>query len=109
MVAIKCRLVDKAGPKQPGDMWFDSELAKPKWADFLSLEYERDWRGKRNPVNVMLPNKAVWCVDQHATDDDKPTTRHGWTVTGEPPNLTANPSIIAGDYHGWLRNGELTN
>lgn len=34
----------------------------------------------------------------------------GWTRTGEPPNITCNPSIGIGNpqrMHGWLRNGIL--
>lgn len=46
-----------------------------------------------------------WCLDQRATNGAK--DRAGWTRTGVPPKVTANPSIICGDYHGWLRNGVL--
>ena len=31
-----------------------------------------------------------------------------WTREGEPPNITAHPSIITGNYHGWLKNGILS-
>jgi hypothetical protein len=30
-----------------------------------------------------------------------------WTRTGEPPKVTVTPSIIIGNYHGWLRDGAL--
>lgn len=42
-----------------------------------------------------------WILDQISSQGNF------WTRTGEPPNITAHPSIIAGDYHGWLRNGVL--
>lgn len=42
-----------------------------------------------------------WLIDQISSQGSF------WTRTGEPPNITASPSIICGSYHGWLRNGEL--
>ena len=34
----------------------------------------------------------------------------GWTITGEPPHLTAHPSInVIGAYHGWLKDGVLSD
>lgn len=44
---------------------------------------------------------AEWCVDQPAKNGP------GWTRTGAVPDVTATPSIVAGDYHGHLRNGWL--
>jgi hypothetical protein len=44
-------------------------------------------------------------------DIDMPSSSGGhWQRSGEPPNVTANPSILIGSpprYHGWLRNGVL--
>lgn len=90
-------------------MWYAPWLLKPENAHFLSVEYDRDWRGKREPIIVCLPNGAgVFCVDQCATGDEARRTRKGWTVTGEPPNLTVHPSIDAGArFHGWLKDGVL--
>jgi hypothetical protein len=46
-----------------------------------------------------------WPVD-HPSSDNGP----GWTRTGEPPNVTASPSInFVGRYHGFLQNGVLTD
>ena len=42
-----------------------------------------------------------WAIDGPSSNGN------GWTRTGEPPNITANPSILAGKYHGWLRDGRL--
>lgn len=56
---------------------------------------------------LMLPCNLEWTIDGPATNGP------GWTRTGEPPNITANPSIGKLDkdgkwlYHGWLRNGGL--
>lgn len=48
---------------------------------------------------------GVWDMDTISTNGE------GWDVTGEPPNVTANPSIQhnhGNRWHGWLRNGVLT-
>lgn len=43
--------------------------------------------------------------------DDKASNGPGWTRTGmanvDPPTISATPSIMCHDYHGWLRNGTL--
>lgn len=46
--------------------------------------------------------------------DSKSTNGGGWTRSGTPPKVTANPSILTGKkadgnwiYHGWLRDGQL--
>lgn len=72
----------------------------------LSIEFKRDWAAKRNPLWVVLPDETVFCVDQVATN----ANGSGWTVTGEAPNITVSPSInIVGHYHGWIRNGVITD
>lgn len=69
---------------------------------------------------VRLPNGRDWCIDDEASN----CTRKGdaahkcWVRHGDPPNLTVDKngntcsagagSILAGDYHGFLRNGVLT-
>jgi len=73
----------------------------------LSPEYRRDWLGKRPPLLVVLPCGCSWNIDSKATGSE-----HGWTVTGKAPDLTATPSINCiheRGYHGWLRNGELSD
>lgn len=78
---------------------------------FLSPHYDRDWRGKRPPIEVVCPDGNVWCIDRQSSNGD------GWRVTGEWPNITCSPSIDCapmgtttsnGHYHGYLRNGEFT-
>lgn len=93
-------------PNEPGDMWFGDP------GDFLeqdlSNEYRRDWADQRPPLWVMLPNNTPFLIDCALPDG------HGWTVTGEPPNLTVHPSInryasaTTPGWHGWLRDGVLT-
>lgn len=54
---------------------------------------------------VRLPNGFDWVVDGPASNGQ------GWARTGQPPIVTATPSILAGEgarqYHGWLRDGVL--
>jgi hypothetical protein len=74
----------------PGAMWFTNWCPGPK---------------KRMPVLwVMLPNDAgSWCVDGSSSGGGP-----GWERTGEPPDVTATPSIDAGPrFHGHLTNGVL--
>jgi hypothetical protein len=61
----------------------------------------------RNPDGLYLVVRTPagdWLVDGPATNGP------GWTRTGTPPLVTANPSIGFGNpmhMHGWLRNGVL--
>jgi hypothetical protein len=53
---------------------------------------------------VVTPG-GYWPID-HPSSGPGP----GWTRTGEPPHVTAMPSINFVDrYHGWLRDGVLTD
>lgn len=70
--------------------------------NFLSPHYWRDWADKRAPIAVICPNGCEWEIDRWSSNGD------GWTVTGELPNITCAPSIVCGDYHGFLRDGEFT-
>ena len=70
---------------------------------FLSPHYWRDWADKRPPICVVCPNGETWEIDRWSSNGT------GWTVTGDPPNITCSPSIIAGNYHGFLRDGAFTD
>jgi hypothetical protein len=75
----------------------------------LSPEYLRDHRGTRPPLCVRLPSGDEWILDGRTIHADR-IGDHGWTVTGAPPALTVSPSInVIGRYHGWLRNGVLSD
>ncbi len=111
---VACRLVDREtlkaqGGPEPGDMWFQEHMLSPDSVDFykahvLSPEYVHDWIDKRAPLFVCLPNGNHWCVDQRESGGT-----NGWTVTGVPPCITARPSILSVDYHGWLTDGVLSD
>lgn len=57
-------------------------------------------------LSVKLPDGTWWCIDEPASRDYR-EGGSGWDRTGEPPDVTANPSILTGAYHGWLRSGRL--
>ncbi|UVO38266.1 hypothetical protein KUL72_07845 [Bradyrhizobium arachidis] len=87
----------------PGMGWYnDWYLDRDLGRDFLSPHYYRGAAGKRPPIELVCPNVELWCIDRKSSNGD------GWQVTGDWRNITCQPSIIAGDYHGWLRNGEFT-
>ena len=85
----------------PGMGWYNDRYLDFD-DDFLSVHYRRDWVGKRPPIEVVCPNGEVWCIDRKSSNGD------GWQVTGDWPDITCQPSIVAGDYHGFLRGGEFT-
>jgi len=70
--------------------------------------YYADWMHRRGPdgrcLVLVLPDGGTWFIDGPSSNGHGT----GWTRTGIPPEVTANPSIYTGKYHGWLRNGVLT-
>jgi len=76
-------------------------------ADWLHRE---GWRGyKLGADGVMLQVKTPdgwWCVDG-PTYGPEGRKDGSWTRTGTIPNVTASPSILMPNYHGWLRDGYL--
>lgn len=89
----------------PGAMWFcpwyveDHDGIPRTHSGILSSFYLEQWLGKRPPISVRCPNGSDWIVDQKASNGA------GWVVTGEAPNITCSPSIVAGNYHSFLING----
>lgn len=80
-----------------GAMWF---------ADWVGSSY----RGPDGHCLVVQTPAGIWMVDAPASSGA------GWKRTGEPPLVTAHPSIRIGPgkgpnggdrYHGWLKNGVL--
>lgn len=71
----------------PGAMWYS------------------DWWPQKGPdgraLTVRTPG-GDWLIDAPARNSNTP-----WTRTGVPPKVTAHPSILVGEYHGWLRDGVL--
>jgi hypothetical protein len=64
---------------------------------------ERTARGI-DSLAVLLPGRVIWRMD------DSGTNGFLWTRSGNPPEVTMFPSInFVGIYHGWLRNGILSD
>lgn len=119
-----CRLIESPfardffellpGRERPavGDMWFAPGLLEPgkRFVGYtMSPAYRREWAAKRPPLLVRLPGQTIFCVDACAWRGGEPYG-DGWTVTGEPPLITVEPSInIVGSYHGWIRGGVITD
>lgn len=54
---------------------------------------------------VKLPGGELFCSDYTDSDSRKP-----WSITGEAPNVTVDPSInCVGTYHGWIRDGVISD
>lgn len=98
---------------EPGMAWYCPWLYDPaapepglksereKWG-YLSRFYWADWSDKRPPICVVCPNGQHWLIDSKSSNGD------GWKITGEPPLITASPSILVPGYHGFLQNGVFT-
>lgn len=73
-----------------------------KQSYYLSKFYWSTWSHVRPPISVLCPNGREWCVDAVSSNGD------GWQVTGDPPRITAQPSIMVPGYHGFLKGGVFT-
>ena len=73
------------------------------WADWHhtkgSIYHEQ--RGGGPHLHVLTPG-GTWDLDAVASNGP------GWEWHGTPPKVTARPSIIVGNFHGWLTDGVLT-
>ena len=113
-MGIPLRLLDHdpystGDPPEIGDCWY-LPAAKEPWVIRLSNEFERDWRGKRQPIMVQCPGvgRHGWpfCVDQ--VENGHVSDGAGWTVTGVAPNITLVPSVNAiGAWHGFITGGVI--
>lgn len=60
---------------------------------------------------VKLPGGSDWLIDGRANNcsckGERTSGHHCWIRMGEPPKVTASPSILVPNYHGWLRDGVL--
>src|SRR6185503_2857813 len=92
--------------REIGDIWYATEDSK-YIVEMLELsDYYWQHNSHRPPIWVVLPSKhsksgkTRFCVDSKCYSREK-GYYGGWTVTGEPPNITVNPSInIEYTYHG---------
>jgi hypothetical protein len=123
---MKLRLIDydPANPPEPGDVYYAPWYANGD-DPFQASGIAEQHKGK-TPIVVVLPNRRHFCVHQraykapaeydesisHSEWEAKGWYGDGWTVIGEPPDLTITPSISAdsstGIWHGYITNGEVT-
>lgn len=111
-----CRLVDaptEVDRRTPGVLFYAPWLRE---RTSLSVQYRRDWADKRDPICLVIPGYGPTCLDQEYYPYTPGQERCGWTITGDAPLLTASPSLGIGSrdgggwwYHGWLRNGVLSD
>jgi hypothetical protein len=78
---------------RPGAMWWDDgEL-------FVKLPSGSEWNIDRGRI-----------INARRAAQGKQDRLPEWSRTGDAPCITATPSINhVGQYHGWLRNGVLTD
>lgn len=101
----------ESGKPEPGDMFWQTPY--PKSFAWDNLEGDE--------LHVICPNGMEWNIDSRAINctmkNDR--THRCWVRTGIPPNITVGKkggptcsagagSILIGDYHGFLRNGNFT-
>jgi hypothetical protein len=89
------------------------------WNHYYPKDYY--WDNQEGPhLMAILPNGDHWCIDSRANNCTLPNdrTHRCWVRTGEIPNITVGKSgptcsagagsILSGNYHGFLTNGEFT-
>lgn len=78
--------------------------AAPVGAMWYANWYPVPWLGPDGKCLVVKTPGGDWIVDGPSSNGGTP-----WTRTGTVPKVTASPSIhFPGRYHGWLRDGILT-
>jgi hypothetical protein len=105
------------------DIIYNTESGKPEPGDMFFVEYDPQYSTWNNSdgkdLHCILPNGNEFNIDSRAANctmkEEK--THRCWVRTGTPPNITAGKngntcsagagSILSGDWHGFLRNGEL--
>lgn len=72
--------------------------------DAPELHSVKPWCGPDGKaLHVVLPDGTTWHIDGPGND------KGFWTRTGEPPKITASPSIRTANYHGVLVDGVLSD
>lgn len=103
---ITCRLLaEQPEHPQPGDMWlcpwfFDGHISDD--SGLFSPQYHQQFKALRAPFCVALPGGGEWMPDSRASSGGY------WDVSGGLPRVTAMPSIQTHNWHGWLKDGVLT-
>lgn len=78
--------------------------ALPPGAMYDAPWFADTWHGDDGRCLVLaLPDGSPWTIDGPATNGP------AWQRSGEPPRITARPSIASPGYHGWLTDGVLSD
>jgi hypothetical protein len=101
-------------PDDVTQKWTEALFRRVGVDDFVTLReaspgamWDASWLHRKGPdgrsLCVRLPDGREWWVDGPTTNGP------GWERSGEPPNVTATPSILTPGYHGWLTDGVLSD
>lgn len=93
----------------PGSCWrvplADVEGDDPQWHIVRKPSPEFRATGRDYLIFMTLPGGAEWSPDCLSSESGQ-----GWTVTGELPDITVQPSVHQiGRYHGFVTDGVLTD
>ena len=61
---------------------------------------------------IRVPRTPDWSEKTFFCPDEEKDSGVGWTRTGEPPDVTVQPSVFVSPPHGghgFIRNGEIVN
>jgi len=107
-----------SGQPEPGDIFYDPRMHAEDVKPYLCK-----WDNCNDPrghLKAILPNGQEWDIDGRASNCTMPEDREHrcWVRHGEPSNVHVDKnghtcqagagSILSGDYHGFLHNGEFT-
>lgn len=84
---------------EPGLCWRTSPLTPES---IQAPEWRRS--GREYFIWVVLPGGSIFSPDRMSGRG-----QCGWLVSGELPLITVTPSIGAAEYHGFIRDGALTD
>jgi hypothetical protein len=103
-----------------GAMWFADWYQRGSTPPGEVVRFGWDWENQYEPPLMVATPGGDWNIDSRANNctlkDDR--LHRCWIRHGVPPNITVDKvgrscaagagSILAGSYHGFLRNGQLS-
>lgn len=134
MWSTKCNDCGEPVPKEGAhrqvhqERLYNTASGKPEPGDLYYMEHENKkgycschWDNcDCKHLYAVLPNGHIWDIDGRASNCTMPNDKKHrcWVRHGEPPMITVDKngdtcsagagSILSGNYHGFLRNGEFT-
>lgn len=105
LVEIPCPWGGEALPDGGGVPWVPGTCwrAQPLTPESIQAP---EWQasGRDYFIWIVIPGGSLFSPDRMSSNRVS-----GWTVTGDLPAISVSPSIGAVDYHGFVRDGELTD